>query len=115
VVRDTAGVEGQGEFRIEPDRLGVIRDGAVKLALLAVRDAAIAVGVGEIRIESDRLIEVRSGPVEVALVSICGAPVHVFDGEGIASQAAGFDRTRAGCDPFVAGSGQASIHIAGER
>ena len=59
---------GGGVFRIEPDRLVEVGDGAVVVALVALGDAAVGVGDGVFRIEPDRLVEVGDGAVVVALV-----------------------------------------------
>ena len=65
--RNAAVVIGFGIFRIEPDRLAIIRDGPVEVAPVAPRAAAVDVGARIFRIELDRLVIVRHGPVEVAL------------------------------------------------
>src|SRR5215472_12090021 len=61
---------GSDKFRIDPDRLIVVRDGAVEVVLGAPSVAAVVVGDGVFRIEPDRLGIVRDGAVVVAL----GAP-----------------------------------------
>ena len=61
---------GVGVFRIELDRLGVVGDGAVVVALVAVRDTAVVVGGGVLGIEPDRLAEVGDGAVIVLLVYV---------------------------------------------
>ena len=54
----------------EPDRLTVVGDGAVEVALVAVGVAPVVEGHGVFRIDADRLIVVGDGAVEVALVAV---------------------------------------------
>src|SRR5215471_1780949 len=70
-----------GMLRVEPDRLVVVGDGAVEIALLLIGDGAVveAVGVG---LEADRLAVVGDGPVVIALGVIGLAAV--VDGVDIA-------------------------------
>ena len=65
--RHAAVVIGFGIFRIEPDRLVIVRDGPVEVAPGTPGAAAVDVGAPIFRIELDRLVIVRDGPVEVAL------------------------------------------------
>src|SRR5690349_23690525 len=67
--------EGDGEFRIEPDRLSVIGDGAGELTLVEVRETAVVVGEGELGIEPNRLVEVGDGAVELMLAAVREATV----------------------------------------
>jgi hypothetical protein len=53
--------------RLEPDRLIVVLEGAVVLALSLIDGAAIVEGMGEVWIELDRLIEVPDGAIVLAL------------------------------------------------
>src|SRR5262249_50503095 len=70
-------VEGAAIFRIEPDRLGVVRDSTVDLALVAPKVASVVEGAGKFWIEPDRLGVVGDGAVEFAL----GAPGDAAGGE----------------------------------
>src|SRR5262249_22605447 len=56
-----------GVFRIEPDRLIVIRDGAVVVTPGAVDEAPVAEGQSVFRIEPDRLAVVCDRAITVAL------------------------------------------------
>jgi hypothetical protein len=67
--RHAATVERGGIGQIEPDRLGVVGDGAVEVALIKPGGAAVDVGVLIFRIEPERLVIVRDGTVEFALGS----------------------------------------------
>jgi hypothetical protein len=69
------GAEGDGKFRIEPDRLSVIGDGAGELTLVEVRETAVVVGEGELGIEPNRLVEVGDGAVELMLAAVREATV----------------------------------------
>ena len=62
-------VVGESEFRIEPDGLVEILNGAVVVALLVIGKAAVVVGDRELGIELDGLVEILNGAVEVALVA----------------------------------------------
>ena len=64
--RHAAVVIGFCIFRIEPDRLVIIRDGPVEVALVAPGAAAIDVGAPVFWIDLDRLVILRDGPVELA-------------------------------------------------
>jgi hypothetical protein len=70
--------QGRGRLRIEPDRLIVIRDGAVEVAFGAVRDGAIDEGRGILRIDPNGHIVICNGTVVVAF----GAVRHAAIGEG---------------------------------
>jgi hypothetical protein len=61
MVRHAAVVEGLGEFRIDPDRLAVIREGAVEVAFGTVRGAAVVEVRREARTKTNNLIEVSDG------------------------------------------------------
>ena len=63
-------VIGNHIFRIEADRLVVILDGAVVIALAGVGAAAIVIGRRICRIESDRLVVLLDGAVVIALVEV---------------------------------------------
>ena len=52
----------------EPDRLVVVRDGAVVVALELVDAAAIVVGAGIGRVDADRVVEIVQRRVELALL-----------------------------------------------
>jgi hypothetical protein len=54
--RHAATVERVGIGPIEPDRLGVVGDGAVEVALVVPGDAAVYVGGGVFRIEPGRCV-----------------------------------------------------------
>ena len=79
---EAAIVVGKCVFRIEPDRLVVIGDGAVEVAFVAPGEAATVVGprVFRIRSEPDRLVEVGDGAVAVAFVAPDSAAVVVSNG-----------------------------------
>ena len=75
---------GGAVFRIEPDRLGEIGDGAVKLTFVAPGQAATVVGPCVCRIEPNCLVEVGEGAVKLGL----GAPVratHVVESRKVSS------------------------------
>ena len=76
--RHAAVVIGFGIFRIELDRLIVVRDGPIEVTPAPPGAAAVVVGVSIFRIELDRPVEVLDGPVEVAL----GAPGAATVGVG---------------------------------
>jgi len=61
-------VPGDGKTRVELDRLVVVDNRAVVVALEAVDTAAIAERAGVSRIELDRLVQVGEGRIEVALL-----------------------------------------------
>jgi hypothetical protein len=67
--------EGCRKFRIEPDRLVVIRNSVVVVARGMVRHAAVVEGLGEFRIDPDRLAVIREGAFEVAFGTVRGAAV----------------------------------------
>ena len=73
-------LEGHGEFGIEPDRLIVVGDGAVVVALVAVGVAPIVEGHDEFWIEPDRLIVVGDGALVVALFVMSGT--SIVEGHG---------------------------------
>ena len=51
-------VVGHGELGVEPDRLAVVGDGVVVVALGEIREAAVVADVGCVGDELDRLVEV---------------------------------------------------------
>ena len=55
---NASGQVGGGVFRIEPDRLVILGNRAVEVALEAPGDAAVVVGFVIFRIEQDRLVVV---------------------------------------------------------
>jgi hypothetical protein len=69
-----------GIFRIELDRLVVVRYGAVVIALDEVREAAAGAGCSMFRIEPDRLTVIRNGADVIALSEVRVAAA----GEGVA-------------------------------
>ena len=69
LISGTSTGEGHGVFGIDPDRLAVIGDGAVEVALVAEDEPSTGVGPGEFGIEPDHLAEVGEGAVVVALVA----------------------------------------------
>jgi hypothetical protein len=64
-----AAVVGGGVFRVEPDGLVIVGDGAVEVTLLAPGIAAVVVGGDVFRVEPDGLVMVGDGAVEVTLVA----------------------------------------------
>jgi hypothetical protein len=62
-----AAVEGVGIIRLEPDRLIVIHNRAIIVALGLVGDTAAVKGIGVFRVELNCLVEVRNRAVRVAL------------------------------------------------
>jgi hypothetical protein len=65
-VGTTAAIEREGVFRIELERLAVVGDGMIKVALSFVGTAAVVERDGEFRIEPDRLAVIRDGAIVVA-------------------------------------------------
>src|SRR5260370_33142888 len=59
--------ERNGVIGIEPDRLVIVGDSAVDIALGLVRGGTVVEGKGVVRIEPDRLVEFRDGTDGVAL------------------------------------------------
>src|SRR5262249_46354961 len=85
---------------LEADRLAVVRDGVVVLALVLIGDAAEIKSTRKkfiIGLRADRLAEIRNGAVEVALTFIDIAAAEVGDPK------IGFevDRLAVGCDGGV--------------
>jgi hypothetical protein len=68
---------GIGVFRIDLDRLVVVRDRLVVLALCQIRDAAVDIGLRKFRIDLDRFGFVRDRLVMLALRRIGGAAVDI--------------------------------------
>ncbi len=75
------GVGGRG-LGIETDRLVVVGDGGIVLALGAVGAAAVDVSGAELGIDPDRLIVVGDGALEIAL-SLVGAATGVVEGRKV--------------------------------
>jgi hypothetical protein len=78
IVGTAAASVGDDKFRIELDRLFVVGDCAVPLALLLIAEAAVGVGASIFRIEDDRLIEVGNRTVVLALAPFVGIPAAVI-------------------------------------
>jgi hypothetical protein len=68
---------GKGQVRIECQRLVVVSEGAIILALFLIGIAAAGIGASIFRIEMDRLIVVRDRAVVIALGRIDNAAVDV--------------------------------------
>ena len=68
--RRAVGIAAAGESvrvsRIDPDRLVVVADRTVKIALGAVRIAAAGEGVRVLRIEPNRLVDIGKRAIEIA-------------------------------------------------
>src|ERR1035437_5110098 len=69
--------EGVRVFRIKRDRLVVIGDSAVELALCMVDRRALQEGERRLRIKLQRLVEIGEGAIEIAFGSIGAAPIGV--------------------------------------
>jgi len=75
-VSQPANGEGKGQFRIELDRLALIRYYAIVLAHAVVDVATACKAVGGRRIQFDRLIEILDGSVVGAPFAVGRAPVQ---------------------------------------
>src|SRR5262249_48470299 len=80
VVSGALTVVGSGKFWLEPDRLAVVADSAVKISLDVISVTATAVGRGVSWIEPDRLAVVGNGVVVVMLAGVSVAAVIVGNG-----------------------------------
>src|SRR5712692_4404607 len=56
---------GKWKFRVQFDRLAVIRDRLVKLLAFLVKTRAILISIEIVRLKLDRLVEIRQRRVEV--------------------------------------------------
>jgi hypothetical protein len=83
-VRVDVDMAGAGEVRpgqrIDLDRRGEIRDGALGVAFFPPGQSAVVIGQRIFRVDADRLREVRHGAIVVALVVPGEAPAHIGDG-----------------------------------
>src|SRR5262249_53061585 len=83
---------------IDPERLVVVVDRAIVVALVRIGIRACAEGSAELGIAPDRLTEVLDGPIVVVLV-VVGEPAIVVGDRGvIVVLAAGLDDRRAALD-----------------
>lgn len=80
-VRDPAVQIGSRIFRIEPDRLAVVRDSAVEVVLGQVEEAAVVEGQGVFGIKPRRLGVIRDRAIEVALFLVRVTAAVEGDGE----------------------------------
>src|SRR6202035_1353425 len=93
-------VVGIGVFGVEPDRIGVLGDRAVNVALSAAGVAQIVVGIGVFRIEPNRINIVPNCVIEVAFSRERDAPIIVGDGATVCGTPEAFDNIR-GCRNFL--------------
>ncbi len=63
-----------GKFRVEPDRLGVVGDGAVVVALFSVVATAVVVRLGIFRAEIDGLVKIGEGRTPMSLLKMALKP-----------------------------------------
>jgi hypothetical protein len=109
-VSGAAGGIGKGVIRIEPDRLIVVGDGAVEVALCFVRNTAVDEAGNVSGIDADRLAVVGDGAVEVALGLVRDAASH--EGGGVyASRCADLIRLATGGSGILP-SGEISVDLA---
>lgn len=80
IVDARARMIGRDVLGIEPDRLAVVRDGAVSIALGSVRKPTVMVGIAVIGIEPERLVVVRDRAITVALGQVSVTAVVVDEG-----------------------------------
>ena len=80
-IGDAAIVECRGKPGGEADRLGIVGDRAVVIALVVVPDAgALKKCIGKFRINTDRLVEISDGAVDIALAFPGKGPIEVHAG-----------------------------------
>ena len=79
-VGKTASIIGNCSFRIETDRLAVIRDGAVVVTRVLVCIAAFVICVGIVRIKPDRLVIVSDSTDKFAIAAYATARPKKKDG-----------------------------------
>jgi hypothetical protein len=94
-------VISKSTFRIESDRVAIVRKDAFIVALGPVSDATIVVGKGKFWIEPDRLAIVRKGAFIVDLCLVSDASIVVADGPVLSSDLAVLDKVRASGNGFL--------------
>ncbi len=118
---EAAIIISDGGLGLEGQRLGVVGDGAVEVAVGLAREAAVAVGAGQRRVDADRLGEVGDGAIEVVLgrlgvaAGVVGGGQAGIDGDGLAEVGDGAVEIilgRAGAAPALEGDGH--LRVEGE-